>query len=430
VDVALVEKVRFPRDTLSTHITEADGLNFLNRLGLIDEVRATGAPFLDEVDNRINDFRWSIPWPKQPGDAGSAVSIRRFVLDPILARAAEEAGADVRMETKVTGLLEESGRVAGVRVEGPDGPGELRARLVVGADGRNSTVARLVGSRKYNIVPSENSVYWGYFEHARIGEPTFVFHQWDDRMIVACPTDSGLYQVQVFFDRQKLPRFRADLEASYMEYATSCEPVAGALDGAQRVGKLLGMVRWEGFFRDPSGAGWVLVGDAGHFKDPAPGRGIGDAFMQVDRLAEAITSNLIESEAALDDAMAAWGRWRDDEFAEHYWFAADMGAAGPAPAVLIEVLRRLQAEGRIDLALEIINHRANPSDVLTPGRLIGGTARAVARNGGRRREVLREVAGALSDRVRRQRLERRPDYVPDQQAHADAGPTEVEQAAT
>src|SRR5205085_1366956 len=81
-------------------------------------------------------------------------------------------------------------------------------------------------------------------------------------------------------------------EGSFMEYATSTEPVADALAGARRVGKFLGIVRWEGFFREAAGAGWVLVGDAGYFKDPTPGQGIGDAFGQVDRLAPVIASGL------------------------------------------------------------------------------------------------------------------------------------------
>jgi len=58
-----------------------------------------------------------------------------------------------------------------------------------------------------------------------------------------------------------------------MRYVTNASPVAAALEGAQRVGKVLGAVRWTGFFRDASGPGWVLVGDAGHHKDPAPDAG-------------------------------------------------------------------------------------------------------------------------------------------------------------
>jgi flavin-dependent dehydrogenase len=426
LEVVVVERATFPRDTLSTHIFEADGLAFLDRLGLTDRLRGTGAPFMGRAENRTGDFHWSAPWPTRPADPGGMVSIRRFVLDPILAEAAEEAGAEVRMGTKVTGLVTEDGRVSGVRTDGAEGEQEIRARLVVGADGRNSTVARLAGARKYNVVPSEHALYWGYFEGARLGEPTFVFHKWDSGFVVGCPTDGGLYQVQAFVPRADLAGFRRDLEASFMEHATRCAPVAEAIEGSRRVGKLLGMVRWEGFFRDAAGPGWVLAGDAGHFKDPAPGRGIGDAFMQAERLAPAIASEMGASPAAIDGAMGRFGRWRDEEFAEHYWFAADLGAADPVPAPLIEMLRRLDSQGQGGTVLEINNHRLRPSQVLTPPRALRATARALARPGADRRAVLRELRDALAGEMRRRWLRRRPEYVDDPQAHADAGPTEVE----
>ena len=52
--------------------------------------------------------------PRRVGDVGGSASIRRFVLDPILAEAAEESGAQVRMATTVTGLVKDGGRVTGV----------------------------------------------------------------------------------------------------------------------------------------------------------------------------------------------------------------------------------------------------------------------------------------------------------------------------
>jgi flavin-dependent dehydrogenase len=426
VDVAVVEKATFPRDTLSTHVFEADALAFLARLELTEQLLETRAPPINRADNRLDDLRWTAPWPTLPGDAGGAMSIRRFVLDPILARAAEQAGAEVRMATRVTGLVEDGGRVVGVRVDGEAGEEELRARLVVGADGRSSTIARLAGARRYNVVPSERALYWCFFEDAQIGEPTFVFHRWGDRMIQACPTDGGLYQVGVFVERADLDRFRSDLEAHFMDHAHSCEAVATAVADARPVGKLQGMVRWEGFFRDASGSGWVLTGDAGHFKDPAPGRGIGDAFLQADRLAPTIASALNESDKALDDAMSRWGRWRDAEFSEHYWFASDLGAAGPLPTVLLEMSRRLHAQDKASLVLEINNHRLKPSQLLTPARLLGATGQALAHGGGRRLEILRELGGLLARELHRRRLMWRPEYAPGEGTDAGAGPKATE----
>ncbi|WP_396230627.1 FAD-dependent oxidoreductase, partial [Frankia sp. ACN1ag] len=190
VRVAVLEQATFPRPTLSSHVMQADALAFLARLGVIDRVRATGAPFMSRCEVRFDDFRFAADFPLRPGDVGGAAAVRRHLLDPILADAAAEAGAEVRMATRVTGLLTERGRVVGVRAVRDGHDEEIRARLVVGADGRESTVARLTGARRYNVVAGERVYHWTYFEGADLSAaPTFVFHRWGDRHIFAGPAD-------------------------------------------------------------------------------------------------------------------------------------------------------------------------------------------------------------------------------------------------
>ena len=211
-----------------------------------------------------------------------------------------------------------------------------------------------------------------------------------------------------------------------MEYARSCRPVAQALSSARRVGKFFGMLRWEGFFRDASGPGWVLVGDAGHFKDPTPGQGIQDAFRQVDALVPTIATALDGSGEDIDSEMEAWGRWRDKDAAEHYWLATDMGKAGSMPAVVPEIERRLLEQGKIGTFLDIFyTHRSRPSQVFTPPRVLGATGRLLARRGCKRRALLSEVGTLLGEGFRREHLNRRPVYAAAGTA-LDAGPTDVD----
>lgn len=426
--VAVLERATFPKDTLSTHIFQTEAINFLDRLGVTEKLRATGAPFVSRVDTRQENVQACVNWPLAPGDVGGLISIRRLVLDPILAQAAIDAGADVRMGSSVTELVEDHGRVTGARVSHNGSSSEIEARLVVGADGRNSTVARLVGARKYNLTPSQRFAYWGFFEGANLDpDPPFVFHRWADRLVAAAPADGGLYEVVVFAEMEDLPRFREDLEGSFMKYACSCDPVAKALSGARRVGKIFGILRFEGFFREPSGRGWGLVGDAGHFKDPTPGQGIQDAFRQVDALAPLIAENIGGSDEMLDSALANWGRWRDEDAFEHYWFATDLGKAGRLPAVTPEIFRRLLAQGKTDRFIDVLNHRTRPSKVLTPPRLLGATVRLLVRPGCDRRGLLREVRELVAEDARRKRLNRHPVYVA-ADASPDAGATEVEES--
>jgi hypothetical protein len=130
----------------------------------------------------------------------------------------------------------------------------------------------------------------------------------------------------------------------------------------------------------------------------------------------------------LDEALATWGRWRDEDAAEHYWFAVDLGRAGTIPTPLPALTERLVATGRIDQYADLFNHRSKPSDVITPLRLLGATGRLLARCGCEPRALLREVRGLMAEDARRKRLNRRPVYV-DAAVSLDAGPTEVDDTA-
>ena len=149
----------------------------------------------------------------------------------------------------------------------------------------------------------------------------------------------------------------------------------------------------------------MLVGDAGHFKDPTPARGIGDAFRQADALAPRIVAGLDGSGEGLDQAMSVWGRWRDHELAEQYWLAQDMGKAGRLWPVVPEVASRLHAQGKFGSFIDLFTHRSRPSSVMSPLRVLGATGRLLARRGCDRGVLLREVRSSRRGEHASQALE-------------------------
>ncbi len=196
LSVVVVDRATFPSDTPSTHFFQASGAAVLGRLGVIERLLASGAPWLEMAEFRIHDVRGRLPWPTEPGDPGPGLCVRRPVLDTILVEAAEAAGAHVRTGMRVTGLIHSDGRVGGVRAQGQTGELRFEAPLVVGADGRRSTVARLVGARTYNVSPNERFGFWTYYEGARWPGPAAIsLLRWDDEFVVACPTDADLFMV-------------------------------------------------------------------------------------------------------------------------------------------------------------------------------------------------------------------------------------------
>ena len=417
LDVAVVDKARFPSDTLSTHIFENDASRILADLGMLDRLLASGAPWLERVDMRVEDLSLVHRWPRLPGDPGPMLSVRRTVLDAVLVDAAAEAGASVRTQARVTGLVERDGRVAGVRVEaGRDGDArargtevELLAPLVVGADGRASPVARAVGARSYNPVRNQRLACWAYYEGAAAPDPaTFFVHRWDEEFVTACPCDGGLYLVIVYAPVERAEAFRDDVEGAFDTHVARCGPVAAVVAGARRVGRPTLATRWTGYFRESAGPGWVLVGDAGHFKDPAPGQGIADALRQAERLAPAIVDGLGGSRP-LDGAMAAWWRWRDRDAREMAWFASDLGRGGRVPPVLVELLAHTASDpAMVDRWFDVLNHRVRPSEILTPFRLAGATARLLRRGDLPRSRVLGDTREIVTRDLGRRWRNHRP----------------------
>src|SRR3954469_11913292 len=152
--VLVVDRSTFPSDTLSTHMIHAPGIAALGRWGVLDEVVATGCPRVDQYSFDFGPV--TIAGTQQAAVDGGRVSYapRRTVLDKILVDAADRAGAEVREGFTVEEVLMEDGVVVGIKGHG-DGGGSVveRARMVVGADGRGSQVAKAVQPAQYNEKP-------------------------------------------------------------------------------------------------------------------------------------------------------------------------------------------------------------------------------------------------------------------------------------
>src|SRR5262245_17511978 len=161
--VLLVDRATFPSDTMRNHYIQRPGVLHLHRWGLLDRLIATGCPPIRHQRFDIGDFPLKQTVESHDGvDADYAP--RRYVLDPLLAEAAGAAGAEVRLGFSVRELLFDGDRVVGITGQTRGGGAvSERARLVVGADGLHSLVARLVRAPEYDAVPPLACGYYSYF---------------------------------------------------------------------------------------------------------------------------------------------------------------------------------------------------------------------------------------------------------------------------
>ncbi|MGI8752730.1 MAG: NAD(P)/FAD-dependent oxidoreductase [Acidimicrobiales bacterium] len=397
--VCVLDRARFPSDTPSTHGVQPTGVKILDRLGVLESLLKVSPPIehgilaLGDVRIELDDISRLLGAPM--------VNVRRIVLDAILVDAAA-AGAEVRTQTAITGLVEEDGRVVGVRTA----TAELRARLVVGADGARSTVARLVEAEEYHQTPPGRIFLWAYFDDVR-GDSASADNDglWlgkiGDHGFLASPTDGGLFLAAVTASADRSEEVHRDLGASFAAGLAGWPELEASLAGARRVGPIRVMAHWHGFFRRSAGPGWVLVGDAGHFKDPTAGQGISDALRQSVTLAAAIEQAL-GGTSRPNRVLQDWWSWRDRDAWEMYWFAHDLGAPGLTPLLVQEVQRRIAADPRLTEALlRVFDHDLAPSKVFTPSVALAAVSTALRTHPGQRQIILRQAGTLVADELRR-----------------------------
>jgi flavin-dependent dehydrogenase len=244
-------------------------------------------------------------------------------------------------------LLEEGGRVAGVRghrVGG--GVVELRAPIVIGADGQHSLVARAVRAPTYGVHPSQTLMYYSYW--AGVPADGLENYRRQDSLVFVFPTNDDLTLLAVEQPRSHFPAFRTDIEGSLLRAIGRSPRLADRLAAGRRVERFKGTADLASFFRKPYGPGWALVGDAGYFKDPILGQGISDSFRDADLLVGALDLTLTGA-APWEEALGGYERERNAAALPAYELNYRLSTFGVVPATPPGLFTALQgAEEQID----------------------------------------------------------------------------------
>jgi flavin-dependent dehydrogenase len=290
VSVRLLESRDFPSDTLSTHFFRGDGLiRSLDDVGVLDEVLATGAPPLSCQYFSVDGGPFVRGDPQEPGRVGYCLSVRRSTLDVILARRAARAGVDVRTRTKVVDVVTLDGVCTGV----VDDRGMVhRARVVVGADGRRSTVARLVGAADEERHPRARAMYYRYARGWRSPEavgPEFALN--GDYFSYVFPSDGDVACLALSLPVADHELGQRDAAAQLERMFRRNPQTAERIDDVEWTSGVYTGLPADSVWRAPAGPGWALVGDAGTAQDPWAGLGMDTAARQSEAFVEAFTSS-------------------------------------------------------------------------------------------------------------------------------------------
>ncbi|MEU6083526.1 NAD(P)/FAD-dependent oxidoreductase [Streptomyces sp. NPDC047108] len=313
--VLMLDRQEFPSDTLSTHLVHQPGVAALARWGLLDRVRASGCPPLRRAVYEVEDIRLEGCGRGVEGQT-AGYAPRRHVLDAILVEGAVEAGVEFRSGCRVRGLLRDgAGRVVGVEGRRGSEPFTEQARLVIGADGMRSTVATLCGAEFTAQDPRLTCAYYTYWK----GVPAqFELYERPGSWVAAVPTNDEATLVLTYFPQARFDEVRKDVEGAYREQVRTTAPsLFERLEGKHPAERMRGTGDQQNYFREATGPGWALVGDAGHHKDSITARGISDAFFQAESLVRHVGDRIGFPER-LDEALRAWARERNETLREGY----------------------------------------------------------------------------------------------------------------
>jgi len=369
--VVVVDTADFPSDQpMSTHFIGIYGMNILDELGLGDQVREI-APTVHMFINGCeqNVARMKAEWGSCP---------RRDVLDAVLLEGAREAGAEIRTRTKVLELLRDGDRIVGALVEDAQGKHELRAKIVVGADGRNSTVAELAGAEEYFAYDGPRAAYWSYWQRPSWydtdpryeGAAMIVYEQQYARVVF--PTNRDQICLGATFPNAEVPEWKADPRAK-LEAVLRASTYTAPLLERELVEKIRGLIKIRYFFKRAAGKGWALAGDAGLHKDPHAGLGISDALADAKFLSAAILDGS-------DQALERFWRERDVRAWELYNFTRDLGELDYNNALNQTLFRHVAANKDMqDRIYRVAARQLSPYLAFTPGEIIKMTLGALVR---------------------------------------------------
>lgn len=321
LSVLILDKENLPADKpYSTHLIGLNGVQILKELNLFDTIVNTGCPVYERIV--LHTPVGSIAGNPPPYKGNTHFfGPRRFALDTALYEEAERLGVVIRSSCEAIEAIWDEGRVIGVRckTKSSNSIDQYLCRLLVGADGANSKVAKLVESKTYSFRQKLSGILWAYFKDLQLDEMEFYFGYGVSGVCFSTNNDLSMVTLTTtlkdYFTIQKNPeaKFFAKLDAGHKELARKARQ-------ATLVGDIKGC-SVANVLRESSGCGWALIGDAACLHDPASASGISDALTGAKLLAKHVMESWKGNNHEFDKALSDYSSEYDVKIRPYfdYW---------------------------------------------------------------------------------------------------------------
>ncbi|HEX5818562.1 MAG TPA: FAD-dependent oxidoreductase [Gemmatimonadales bacterium] len=365
--VLVADRDGFPREKACSEYMSPAAVRVLAALGVVPWLEAAGAVPLAGTDVRTagggrlaGRFAPSIraPFP------ASGLSVPRRVLDAELVRAARGAGAVVLEHTQLGDLEREDGRVVGAALVTSEGPMRVRARLVVGADGLRSRVARSLGRRRHGR--PRRVAFVAHVQDVPGLTDAAEMHVGPEGYVGLNPIGPGLANVALVVPAELAMAARGRVSAFFLERLATFAGVRGRVEGRRIAREVLVTGPFAARSTVVSAPGALLVGDAADFFDPFTGEGICSALRGAELVA-ATAGHALGDARRLDEALVAYRQLRRRTFAGKWAVERLIGWSMEWPALFDHAVRRIgRRRGMADTLVGVTGEIRPARHVLNP----------------------------------------------------------------
>jgi 2-polyprenyl-6-methoxyphenol hydroxylase-like FAD-dependent oxidoreductase len=375
VEVLVLEKHRdFLRDFRGDTIHPST-LEVMHELGLIDRLLKRPHQKVDRLKAQFGEATFTVAdFTHLPVRSPFIVLMPQWdFLDFIAEEGRRYPGFHLEMRAEVVDLIENEGRIAGVRAITPDGPLEISADLVIGADGRHSVVRDKAGL-KVRTLGAPMDVLWFALSRAS-SDPADTMGRFDKGHIFIMINRGTHWQCGFVIPKGSAEVIRAEgLPAFRARIAGLASFVGGRIDEIDDWDKIklltVGVDRLRRWYRP----GLLCIGDAAHTMSPVGGVGINLAIQDAVAAANILAKPLKESRVRLHHLRKLQGRrqWPTratqaaQVFVQNRLIRTVLGDTAGAlrPPLFVRLMRRFPVLRRIPARL--VGMGVRPEHVRTP----------------------------------------------------------------